>query len=464
MRKNKLLLFGLSVASIAIAPITVSCSFGSSADTYAKSDVANITSLVKEKDAEIKAAIQSGSTKHMDIVLLTAGGKVNDLSFNQSVWEAVSQFSTQTDNETSSYNTPVNDADVKKQYDNLISESKNIWVLTGFQHSYLFKEWLIGTKNNPNESNLDALAKSNIVVIGVDWILDGLTKEQQEKLKGKIITLNYKTEESGWIAGYAAADYLGKKFPGMAPEQRAKRGIASFGGHPGKGVTDFITGFFGGIKEFNQEEENADKKALITSDPITTDVNFDIQDQSKIKVVQDITTIKKPAIILPVAGSFTNTVVQTIVTSNSDQSIIGVDTDQSKAFVGKESSLFITSIEKRIGATIYRVLVDLFTKKEKSDIISDFNKMPKIENVKLGYWDGFVSLSKSTKPGEEQDIINASLEKAINKFKQFVPQEKKAEASKLLKIVEMVDIAPAGQTVKQVNEAALNALIAEINK
>ncbi|AXE60901.1 ABC transporter xylose-binding lipoprotein [[Mycoplasma] phocae] len=459
MKKNRKLILGMVISVMAIAPIAASCGFGGTdtSGSYAKTDAANIRELVKTKDAEVQAAIEANTTKKLDIVLLTAGGKVNDLSFNQSVWEAISQHSVQTKNNTSSYIEPADDAAVTKSYDELISGQKNVWVLTGFQHSYLFKNWLL----NANGRNLDALANSNAVVVGVDWILDKLTPEQQEKLKGKIITLNYKTEESGWIAGYAAADFLAKKYPDAS--DRAKRGIATFGGHPGKGVTDFITGFLGGIKHFNSEQGNNGKKALITSKPIVTDTNFSTQDTSKVTLVQNITTNGNPAIILPVAGPFTNTVEQSITSRNTDQSIIGVDTDQSMTFSEDKRKLFFTSIEKRIGATIYRVLTDLFIQKANSDIISNFNTTKKIEGVKLGYWDGFVSLSPTTKEGNDKEFATTSLQEAKNKFESIVPKAQKDNASALLGIKEMVDVAPEGKTVKEVNEGVLNALIAEIN-
>lgn len=460
MKKSKLL-FTLSIASLAVVPFAVSCSFDSKNDLYAKTDVAGIASLFKEKEQEVQAAINTNHTKQMNVVLMTAGGKVDDLSFNQSVWEAVSQFSEQTKNEMSSYVTPLNDSAVSKQYDNLIISDKNVWILTGFQHGYLFRDWLTG--GGKNDENLNTFAKSDIVVVGIDWVLEGLTKEQQEKIEGKIINLNYKTEEAGWMAGYAAANYLGAKFPGMSQEQRAKRGIAAFGGGPGKGVTDFITGFLSGIKKFNSEAENADKKALITSTPISLDSGFDTQDASKIELVKNITITNNPAIILPVAGPFTSSVVQAVKASGANQSIIGVDTDQSKSFVD-DKNIFFTSIEKRLGATVYRVLVDLFIKKESSDIIGDFNKMPKNRNVKLGFWDGFTSLSKTSKEGEEQKMAQDSIDKAINKFKEIVPKEKKEQAIKLLNITEMSDTPKDGKTFKEYNETVLNKLITEINK
>ncbi|AXE60896.1 BMP family ABC transporter substrate-binding protein [[Mycoplasma] phocae] len=424
--------------------------------TYAKTDIAKIRPIAQKKDAEIKQAIESGNTKKLDIVLLIAGEKLIDLSFNQSVWEAISQHSIQTKNITSSYLEPFDDAAVTKSYDELISGPKNVWVLTGFKHSYLFKKWLL----NGNGRNLDALANSNAVVVGVDWILDGLTPEQQEKLKGKIITLNYKIEEAAWIAGYAAADFLAKKYPNAA--DREKRGIATFGGHPRKEVTNFITGFLGGIKNFNNEPNNKDKKALITSNPIVIDTNFNTENPAKINIVQNITKNGNPAIILPVAGPFITVVAKEIISSKTAQSIIGVDNDQSKNFPRQES-LFFTSIEKRIGATIYRVLTDLFTKKQDSDIISDFNKTKKIENVRLGYWDEFVSLSDSTKTDNDKTLAGQSIVNAIEMFKKIVSQENKANAVKLLGIKEMVEVAPEGKTVKEVNGEILNALIKEIN-
>ena len=90
--------------------------------------------------------------------------------------------------------------------------------------------------------------------------------------------------------------------------------------------------------------------------------------------------------------------------------------------------------------------------------------MPKNRNVKLGFWDGFTSLSKTSKEGEEQKMAQDSIDKAINKFKEIVPKGKKEQAIKLLNITEMSDTPKDGKTFKEYNETVLNKLITEINK
>ncbi|MBN3534848.1 BMP family ABC transporter substrate-binding protein [Mycoplasma procyoni] len=458
MKFTKKLLLGLGTSFTGLASVVAMASCNSNSNSassstdntknYAKNDYAGIADLVASKATEVKAAIDANKTKELKIVLMTAGGKVNDKSFNESLWEAVSKHSTQTNNKVSRYVEP-SESNLSDSYDALIKTDANVWVLTGFQHGDAFTKWY---KNPLKKQSFDA---KHPIVIAIDW-------ESNDDLlpKGQFISLNYRTEDAGWIAGYAAADYLAQT---VADD--SKRNTVVFGGHNGAGVTGFIAGYLGGIYKYNEENEKVTK---LTGDKIVLNTGFDPSQTKNKTLVDTLVSEKEPKIVLPVAGTFTNVALEDVKKANKGQLIIGVDTDQSKPFA-TDASKFITSIEKRLGATLYRVLTDLFIKKgDKSDIISTFTEGASGKNahVYLGYYDGFVGVSKSSLAGDNKDKAQAALDRAVAKFKELLPQADKDNREKMESALAIpfmtVDGSAKGEGKKD-NQGLLDELAGKIN-
>ncbi|MGZ9428766.1 BMP family ABC transporter substrate-binding protein [Mycoplasma sp. 1012] len=432
MKLSKKLLLGLGGTLTGFATLATVVSCGDK-NNYYTTDYSGIKKLVEQKAPEIKKAIADKNAKELKITLLTAGGNVNDKSFNQSAWEAISQLSFQTESKANKY-VLGDSSNLEKSYNSLLTTDSNVWVLTGFQQSGAFSNWY--------KVNKDKFNQKGIIVIAIDWDL-----QDSELPSGRFISLNYNTDEAGWIAGYATADYFSTK-----ETDDAKRKVAAFGGGLGAGVTDFIAGYLTGIKYYNA---NNPKVTKLTADTLTLDTGFKADSTSTPKVNTVVTT-GTPKVVLPVAGSLTSTTIDQIQKSNKGQFVIGVDTDQSLTFEASKT-LFFTSIEKRIGNTLFRVLADLFTKKgASSDIISTFAEGTKNAHVKLGYWDDFVGLAKSQI--SDKAAADASLDKAAAKFKELVKKEHKATAKTLLSIPVMD---PAGAAT---NQTELDKLAAEINK
>ncbi|WGI36874.1 BMP family ABC transporter substrate-binding protein [Mesomycoplasma lagogenitalium] len=454
MKLNKKLFLGLgsTLTGLSTVAMVVSCqeeivdvkAQQDQSQHYHKTNYSNISSLVESKKAEVEKAKSENTFKELRIGLVTAGGDVNDKSFNQSMWEAVSQHSLQVG---ATWNRSVNSPGDKlaNTYNSFMGTNLNVWVLTGFQQAEAFETWY--------KQNKDSFDSRDITVIGVDWSLpDGVVSP------GKLITLNYKTEEAGWMAGYAIADYLSTK-----EQDDNKRKVATFGGGTGAGVLDFIAGYLQGIHDYNAESGNSKKTKLNTSN-LELSTGFDAQDASNVRKVEVTVSSEDPKAVFPVAGSLSGTALEAIKKANKGQLIIGVDTDQSKAFE-QDAKYFFTSVEKRLGSTLYRVLTDLWLQKgANSDILSGFSATSNAA-IRDGYFNGFVDLSETTLAETDKTVAKASIEKAKQKFTQKVEavkskyenDNKKVDVKKEFNIPVMT-ISPDPK-----NAEALNALAAKIN-
>ncbi|UWD34026.1 BMP family ABC transporter substrate-binding protein [Mesomycoplasma molare] len=428
MKFSKKLLLGLgsSLTGLASIATVISCAQDS------VTDYSGIKAYVSTRDTEVKQAVEKKEIQDLKITLLTAGGNVNDKSFNQSLWEAISQHSSQADRKDNKYILG-NSSKLEDSYNALMSQDSNVWVLTGFQHGDQFAPWYA-----KNKENFD---KKGIIVIAIDW-----DAEDSKVPAGKFISLNYNTDEAGWIAGYAIADYLATK-----ETNDENRKVVTFAGGAGAGVTDFIAGYLSGIKKYNSENSKVTK---LHTDNLELNAGF-VSSDSKSDAIVNGVVATGAKVILPVAGSLTSNTLNHIKTANKSQLIIGVDTDQSKAFE-KDKNLFFTSIEKRLGNTLYRVITDLFVKKgNKSDIISGFEFGKTNAHLKLGYHDGFVGVSPSSI--EDKVAADASLKKAEDKFKELVTVENKSNVKTILEI-------PSLSALGEGNKEKLENIVKEINK
>ncbi|WGI36410.1 BMP family ABC transporter substrate-binding protein [Mesomycoplasma lagogenitalium] len=457
MRKNnyKKLLWKLGGTISTVFPIAIAVSCGNELEKvanqdqskhYATTDYSKINQLVESKNEEIAKAKESGNFKELRIGLITSGGTVDDKSFYQSIWEGVSRHSLQvgaTWNKTV-YNST---SDLTRDYNSFMLTDLNVWILSGYKHSNAFKIWYSQNKKEFDERD--------IIVIGID-----LELSDSEVKPGKIITINFKSEEAGWMAGYAVADYLANT---VADDE--KRKVTTFGGSDEGAVTDFIAGYLTGIDAYNQ---TSDKKTKISSqnNGVVLDIGYEIAVQGTEAKLNNILTTNDPLVIFPVAGDLTKATVEAIKKLKKNQLVIGVDTDQSKAFEKEgeskeqesDSKYFFTSVEKRLGATIYRVLTDLWLKKgNKSDIIPDFEFNKTNANVKEGYKNDFVGISPTAITGENKVQAQKSLDKAKNKFEELVNASNEKDVKKILGIPEMNIDSQKG------NEEKINQLVVKIN-
>lgn len=420
-------LFSIFAISTVISPIalTISCSEN---EKYTSSDIGGLNNYFNHNEKENKKLIDQANKirKGNDVdaknilnqktILLTTGGAVTDQSFNQSVWEAMSKFSKEINNDENTYleTKVISQAQANISYDYAISNGYNIWILTGFQQGDLLTNWLkIGQNSNRFKRN-------NIKVISVDWFIN---KETELLIKpGQVLGLNFRTQEASFTTSYAASKLLKEINEEDSEKYQSKKTyFNSFAGGDFSGATNFNYGFYEGLRQFNDDEsgKNSPWFARSTS-PIELDTTFASTIDSRAKVEKEVNgggnSKELPQIIFPVAGSLTANTIDIVKAKNKGQWVIGVDSDQSLVFQS-DKHLLLTSAEKRIAIAIYKALVTMyglsnfdekimegflpkdFSINMKTGLIQkDFNGSLFGENYNVngGYKEGFVGVSKST--------------------------------------------------------------------
>ena len=371
-------------------------------------------------------------------MLITAAGRVDDKSFNQSVWESMLLYKEQagiTNKQTITFRTTENDSELPSAYDQALSGGYKTWVLTGFQQEELFKTWLART------GNTEKFIASKVIVVGVDWNGSSFIP------KGQFFGLGFKSQEASWVVGYAASKFL---------STTDKPYLSSFGGGIFDGVTDFNNGFLQGMLDWNTA--NPLKKVKFYSgnkpaDSINLLTGFVITPES-IQTVEDIVGIGEdvPQIIMPVSGSLTTTTIDNINDKQSSQMIVGVDSDQSLAFLNDKGKFF-SSVEKKVAVGVYKALILLAdipldfktTTTDDAGFESTFVANQENAYVEYGFDKGLVGYSPSTlSNSDDSTSVNQFLEEARALF----------EANKPV-FVSMVDASK--------NQKALDALVVKIN-
>ena len=469
MRKSTLWLSVLSGSFVLAAlPAIVSCNIsgGNLTRSYVSSDIGglrqefnpeiaedqpNINEKLVEKVKQIKESTSEADKKKQALlnqrtILITTGGKANDKSFNQSVWEAISKFSRETGmEENAKFETPsISNSDQFDAYDYAVSKGFKFWFLTGFQQQGQLSAWL--AKGNNTQRFID----NDTIVVTVDWYpgdapdkLEDGSIDPYSRVKGRILGLNFRTQEGGFVASYATskllseinADQINNKVE-KPKFQSGETYLNSFAGGDFSGSTNFNYGFYEGMRQFNQDmidgvikqqlPNKKDAKYMIRStSPFESTTGFGISNESKKKVELQVDGIRvndklqQPQVIFPVAGSLSAVAIDRARDSKNGQWVIGVDTDQSLAFPD-DKGLLLTSVEKKIAVAAYKALLTIYdltdydgeTSKNKVNLLDSTHQMDdsrriqaKKDNGKFeyenlnsegGYKEGFVDISKST--------------------------------------------------------------------
>ena len=438
---KKILLGGMLVTTIIPATILLSscASDNSQNDSYFDLGIPQQTEeYYGEKITEM--SFTNPDSIKRKTMLITAGGVVNDKSFNQSAWGALELYASQAGikkgDGTIDYRETLSNEELPAMYDQAIDGGYKTLVLTSFQQGVIFENWLA------KDDNKQKFIKSKAIIVGVDW--DG-TKIIPE---GQFLGLGFKTQEPSWVVGYAAADYLTTS--GIAPH------LSSFGGGVFDGVTDFNNGFLQGMLDWNKNNPTKQVK-FYSGNEQASSINLSTGFESTSDIMDVVDNIvgtneNAPQIILPVAGALTSTTLDNIRNKNSQQMIIGVDTNQSLAFPNDKDKFF-SSIEKKVGVAVYKALVLL------SGIPLDnvdcgttdvgfegsFVANEKSAYVKYGFDKGLVDYSPSTISGKGIIEANRSLRNAMAEYNKKTPVF-------------------ASMTDANKNQKILDAIIAEINK
>ncbi|MGL5521647.1 MAG: hypothetical protein ACRDAW_00015 [Metamycoplasmataceae bacterium] len=419
--KNKKILLGLGTAaafSVGILATTVSCSSNPDApnpQTPLISGVEKLSQNYNQKIIDNIASFKPQSTR-----LITAGGRVSDLSFNQSIYEGMLILQKQLrkivpDNRNFvSYTETLDDGGLLNAYNDALNSGQKVWVLTGFQQASHIETFLT------NGNIVDKFLKDKIKIISVDWSVDTAKPSSLKKLydAGLIITLNFKTQEPSYVMGYALSQYLTQK-----SANEADWTINSFGGGILPGVSLFNNGLLAGMEAFNKETTSTNKVKFVSgqdqnsgtpNDTIIMDSGFNPSAQVAISTITK-SINSKAKTFFPVAGSLTNELLTKLT---KEQLIVGVDSNQALAIPSRKDAFF-TSIEKKVGVAVYESLIKILFPNVKGIIdakntIDNFVEGQTSVQADGGYAEGWVDTSLNV--GPDAALINKLLEDAKIKF------------------------------------------------
>ena len=184
-----------------------------------------------------------------------------------------------------------------------------------------------------------ALANPDLNFALVDSTTEGTTN---------VKPLLFETAESAFLAGYVAAEYSTTKT------------IGTYGGLPFPSVTDFMTGYYNGAKQWGIDNET--EVEVLGWDPANTDGGdfmggFAPNSPESLGIAK--TQIQGGAdVILPVGGNQFTAVQTAIDELNPDAVMMGVDVDIA-AGNPELAKYILTSIEKRMAVATFDLIKSL---------------------------------------------------------------------------------------------------------
>ncbi|MBD5423289.1 MAG: BMP family ABC transporter substrate-binding protein [Mycoplasma sp.] len=359
LKQNK---FFLTLPSISFLPMfsVISCINN---QVYATTDISNINNVFDhELKSKITNAVNSDESlqdiKNKKIIQITLAGKVNDNSFNQMTWEAISEFSRNVNIANNTYKeTKAPDlAEIHRAYTNALEKGYDIWVLTGWSQESFFSSWI------SKEQNKRRFNEKNIKIVSIDWNVSPYVDS------GHGLALNFRTQESSFLVGYVVSRFLANKYSGE--ENKNKRIINCSAGADASGSTNFNYGFLEGVRTWNNEQSSNDTKVSSNVYKSTSKVflsttyeanNVSTRNDFKLSITGEGTQIFEgsgPTIVMPVAGDWSKTAANIIKETNNfnNKWVVGVDSNMAISFGDTYKNYFITSSEKRIGIATYKAL------------------------------------------------------------------------------------------------------------
>lgn len=277
-------------------------------------------------------------------------------------------------------------------YYNAFRRGYQIFVLPSFAHSEQFVDFYRKYK-----AEIDG--RENLLFFGLDnSFADGVLP------LGTTVNATFKSEESSFVIGYAAAAYLAEKY-----EKEEDRLVAVFGGAPFSAVTDFLFGFLEGIKAYNATHE---RKTRVNSNEIDLTSGFNGAAENARIAIERALFGGKVKIAFPISGI---SVVQKLLAISENQPellVIGVDVDLTLSN-SQYKERFFTSSLKNSGKVVYDILRDFYTG-------STYQLTPKFfakqENLRIhkGLEEDWVGYAPST--AKDAKRINELLDQARSFF------------------------------------------------
>jgi basic membrane protein A len=306
-------------------------------------------------------------------------GSWNDKSFNESVYNGLKQAKVELGVQTADAESATAEA-FAPNLQTMIDANCDVTIAVGFN--------LVAAVNEAAKAN------PTVNFVTVDGWSEG---------NANLKPINYKMNESSYLAGYLAAAYSTTKV------------VGTYGGMKIDAVTDFMNGFYYGAKKYEAETGTAVK--VLGWDPAKKAGDFmgDFAPNSAVSKTIAAGQIQNGAdVIMPVAGEQLGALSEAIKESAKNVVMLGVDSD--RALNSPEyAPLLLTSVEKRMTKAVFEIIKDLaagnafsgdpyvgtlandgtglapfheFEGKVSSDIVS------KLEELKAGIVDGSIDPTK----------------------------------------------------------------------
>ncbi|MCT4469366.1 BMP family ABC transporter substrate-binding protein [Mycoplasma sp. HS2188] len=399
MKKNKLFLMGAGVFSaLASVPmIAAACQSNKGVYDHPKSPKVSVVNVIKSDNL---VATESEKANLPKIVMINDGGDINDKSFNQSAWEGLLNFTTQNKISRKNYNVlEVTGGNYKNAYTQALNSGYKIWIMPGFLHSDQIDSFI------KEGNNAERMANLGVTILGADYVT---------ALGGHGVFQEFKTRESAFAAGYAAAKFLSEE------ANAADRTFAQFGGGVFEGVTDFNEGFMKGVLYWNNKQTDENKKVHSTQNTVDLNTGFDTNSPIMDTAINNVLATN-PKLILPVAGQATYLVMKR--DSFKGKYIIGVDTDQALAAPSGKSAFF-TSILKNLGQSTYDLVGSIALNKKTKDQLGGFEINVTDGIIYGGFNENWVDVSKTYIQGERGKQAQEALDEGKKVAKSLNDEDK----------------------------------------
>lgn len=272
----------------------------------------------------------TAATKTKACLALDTGG-VDDKSFNAASWAGAKAAAKANKNVTVSYLPAASGADFAPNIKKFVDQKCNVIIGVGFAIGGAI---IASAKANPK------IKYAIVDDSGLEPNADFTVFTAIPNVKG----LTFKTQESSFLAGYAAAAY-------------SKTGVvATYGGAPYPTVTAFMDGFAQGVFYFNQVKKKDVRVLGWNRDTKNGEFVGDFANTSKALQISKNFEQAGADVILPVAGGLGGSTAQNSMDGGKSVTI-WVDTD---GFVSanKYRSVLLTSVMKGLGESIQAVIAE----------------------------------------------------------------------------------------------------------
>ena len=273
----------------------------------------------------------TAATKTKACLALDTGG-VDDKSFNAASWAGAKAAAKANKNVTVSYLPAASGAEYAPNIKKFVDQKCNVIIGVGFAISGAI---IASAKANPKVKY--AVVDDAALDCNADYSVCNPVKN----VKG----LTFKTQESSFLAGYAAAAFSSKGV------------VATYGGAPYPTVTAFMDGFAQGVYYYNQVKKKGVRVLGWNRDTKNGEFVGDFSNTSKALQISKNFEQAGADVIFPVAGGLGGATAQNSMDGKKSVTI-WVDTD-GYVSAAKYRSVLLTSVMKGLGESIQAVIAEV---------------------------------------------------------------------------------------------------------